>query len=129
MSPATLTLAPDGRRILTDPPSPPDIWFMDAATGARDRVTFAKPGTVSYESPTWSLDGRRFATAFQTADSMRIEVRAIEGGDASVLVTLHRHRHVQDWSGDARWLLLTDEHPQRSPDTRAGMSRRTASGF
>ena len=40
-----------------------ELRYADAATGARDRVTFAKPGTVSYESPTWSPDGRRFATA------------------------------------------------------------------
>ena len=121
MSPATLALAPDGRRILVDPPTPSalEIWLMDAATGVRDRVTFAKPGTISYESPTWSPDGKQFATAHQVADSMRIEVRGLEGNEPRPLVTLFHHHHVQHWSPDGRWLLLTEEHPERSSDLLA----------
>jgi serine/threonine-protein kinase len=121
MSIATLAVAPDQRRILTDPflSSSLDSWVMDAETGVRDRITFAAPGTFSYESPVWSPDGKRMAYAFQVNDSMRVHARTLEGGGDALLFALHHHHHLQDWSPDGAWLLLEEDHPERATDVIA----------
>jgi len=118
MSPATLTIAPDQRRIVADPfqSASLDIWLVDAVTGIRDRVTFAAPGTHSYESPVWSPDGRRIAYAFQVNDSMRVHAKTLETGADALLLVRHHHHHLQDWSPDAAWLLIQEEHPERGAD-------------
>jgi len=118
MSPATLTLSPDESRILADPfqSSSLDIWLMDAATGVLDRVTFAAPGTFSYESPVWSPDGRRMAYAYQMDDSMRVHARALDGREDAPLFARRHHHHLQHWSPDAAWLLVQEEHPERGSD-------------
>jgi serine/threonine-protein kinase len=114
---ATLALSPDGRRILTDPflSSSLDIWLMDAVTGERDRITFAAPGTVSYESPVWAPDAQHFAYAFEQRDSMRVHTRSLDGDDRFVFA-LENHSHLQDWSEDGAWLLVQEEHPERDSD-------------
>jgi Tol biopolymer transport system component len=115
---ANLDLSPDGRRIALDPflSSALDIWLMDAATGARERVTFVPPGTFAYESPVWAPDGRRIAYAFQADHSMRVHALTLDGGKDELLFTRRHHHHLQDWSPDGTWLLLGDEHPERQSD-------------
>jgi len=90
--------------------------MMDAETGARDRVTFAAPGTFTYESPVWSPDGRRMAYAFQVNDSMRIHATTLDGGEDSLLFARLHHHHLQEWSPDGAWLLVEEDHPERATD-------------
>jgi len=113
-----LQLTPDQRRILTDPfvSSALDIWMMDAGTGARDRITFVAPGTVSYEAPVLSFDGRRVAYAFEVNGAMRVHTVTLDGGADAPLLTLPHHHHLQDWSPDGLWLLSEEEHPERRSD-------------
>ena len=113
-----LQLTPDQRRILTDPfvSSALDIWMMDAATGRRDRITFVPPGTVSYEAPVLSSDGRRVAYAFEVDGAMQVHTVTLDGGSDAPLLTLPHHHHLQDWSPDGMWLLSEEEHPERRSD-------------
>ena len=115
---ASLSLSPDQRSVLVDFPTPStiDIWTLNAVSGVRDRVTFARPGTVTYESPVWAPNGMRVAYASQIGDSMRIDVQTLEGGDTAPLVTLHHHTHIMDWSPDGAWLLVEEGHPERQSD-------------
>jgi eukaryotic-like serine/threonine-protein kinase len=118
LSLATLNISPDQQRILTDPflPSSLDAWLMDATSGARDRVTFAAPGTVSHESPVRSPAGDRFAYAFEYEDSMRVHARSLEDGADTNLFAVEHHAHLQHWSPDGAWLLLASIHPERPSD-------------
>jgi hypothetical protein len=89
---------------------------LDAANGARERVTFVAPGTFSHESPVWAPDGRRIAYAFQADQSMRVHALTLDGGLDEFLFARPHHHHLQDWSADGAWLLLEEAHPERRSD-------------
>ncbi len=115
---ANVRISPDQRRVLIDIPTPTaiDVWTLDAVTGVPDRVTFAQPGTVTYESPLWSPDGERIAYATQLGDSMRIDLLTLGGSQPVRVLTPHHHHHLMDWSLDGNWLLLEEGHPERKSD-------------
>jgi len=102
-------VSPDGkrltltiRRVAND-----DIFTIDLASGARQRLTF---GSVEDESSVWSPDGREIAfTSSWRGDARRIFIAPADGSQEARLVhTDSRHIHTLDWSPDGRWLLLED---------------------
>ena len=113
--------SPDGRRIafglseVSDLNSPSDLWVIDAARGARTRVTFAE-NTRFY--PIWSRDGTRLTFANGTGLTNRLQSALADGsGGLESLTDTTARRFPTSWSRDGRALAFF-AGPAAPPDFR-----------
>jgi Tol biopolymer transport system component len=84
-----------------------DIWMFDGERGNTTRFTFLAPGSANY--PVWSPDGSQIAYSTWKAGETSVIVRPAGGtGKETVLFHSSGIYNTQSWSGNGRWLLITD---------------------
>jgi serine/threonine protein kinase/Tol biopolymer transport system component len=111
--PASLAIAPDGRRavvMVTSPQITADLWMVEFARGLVSRLTFSDGGEVG---PVWAPDsGRLVYRSSATANaSFSLMVKDIDGTTEAALGGQRVAGIANDWSRDGRFVLFT-----RGPD-------------
>lgn len=108
--------APDGKRLAISSIEPQsqelDLWLMDATAGTTTRFTF-EPG--EYDAPRWSRDGSRLTFA-RTRTRKGIYEKPSNGAGVETQIFPSPHEGLmipQDWSPDGRFLVFSDQPPQR----------------
>jgi len=82
-----------------------DIWVLPAHGGEPHRLTI---DAAEDEFPVWSADEKAIAyTSANTGMTRRIVVLQLDGG-SRVVRSWPRHAHVNSWSSDGKWLLLSN---------------------
>jgi len=91
-----------------------DIWVIDAARGANQRLTF---DPAEDDSPIWSPDGTRIVFSSERSGAADIYMKPATGA-APDEVMLHSstNKTPEDWSPDGRFLLYNAEDPQTAVD-------------
>jgi len=100
-------LSPDGQQIAVTGESPGaiDIWVLPVGGSEPRRLTL---DPAEDEFPVWKSDGSAIAyTSANTGTTRRIIVQELNGG-RRVVRTWPRHAHVNAWSPDGRWLILSN---------------------
>jgi serine/threonine protein kinase len=131
--PASVALAPDGRRaalMVTSPRFTSDLWVVEFARGLISRLTFTDGGEVA---PVWAPDSRRLAYRSRGGGnrSFSLMVKDVDGtGDGESPVGNLVGGVPNGWSSDGRFLLFT-----RGPDANTldlfalSIQRRTETGL
>ena len=100
-------LSPDGKRVavmIRDlHRGKRDIWVFDLVRGNRSRLTF---DPADHVNPTWSPDGERIAFTSTRKGMRDIYVISASGGQDEVVIESKRHKSVEDWSADGKFLIF-----------------------
>jgi eukaryotic-like serine/threonine-protein kinase len=112
-------LSPDERRIVFDETTrgSRSVWTLDVDTGVRTRLTF--PGTDDWQ-PIWSPDGTRvlFGSYRNGPIDMYLQPASGGGHDEAFMVSSIQ-KGPRDWSKDGRFVLYTQDSPEKKEDLYA----------
>jgi hypothetical protein len=112
--PASVALAPDGRRaavMITSPQITPDLWLVEFARGLTSRLTFSDDAEIS---PVWAPDSRRlvYRTGVRASQGFSLMVKDVDGTSDAVSPAEKPVAGVPNsWSNDGRFIFYT-----RGPD-------------
>jgi Tol biopolymer transport system component/DNA-binding winged helix-turn-helix (wHTH) protein len=98
-------LSPDGRRILYDEGSPPDVWTLDLERGARTRIT---SDPQAERRAIWSPDGTSIVFDAHRDGGRAIYEKRADGAlpEKLLLATGAHNVAVTDWSADGRFIIF-----------------------
>jgi serine/threonine-protein kinase len=101
-----LRASPDGRFIILSHQANSDVFVYDLKRGIQTKLTFE---TGEDETPVWAPDSKRYAYAsVRDRNERHIVVRQADGSSGEqILWTTPAHIHVDDWSADGKFLMLT----------------------
>lgn len=109
----TVTISPDGSRAIfvrSASPSESSLWLSDLTRGGAAPLS---SGPGRNDLPVWSPDGTRVVFAADREGAQEIYIKTVL--DASPEVPLYRNgkpfKNVNAWSGDGKWLALTQLDP------------------
>jgi eukaryotic-like serine/threonine-protein kinase len=109
-------LSPDGSRLVLNIGGPEnDIWTFDLARGALMRQTFE---IGEDETPMWSPDGAWIAYASTRGDQRFVFRQRADGTGSEEplwMAPAPTHGHVEDWTRDARTLIVSIAPTTASP--------------
>ncbi|HTK48270.1 MAG TPA: hypothetical protein VL328_09860, partial [Gemmatimonadaceae bacterium] len=101
--------SPDGRRVVHGGFAPgrdsSDLWVTDVESGTTQRLT--TDGNDNND-PTWGPDGKSIAYAADAVAGKDVYVRALDGGEARILVRRDGIQWPTDWARDGSALLFTN---------------------
>ena len=106
----------DGRLVAAvyDPRSrTSDIWVLDVARGASQRLTF---DPAEEDEPSWSPDGLRVAFKSQRNGPFDLFTKPATGAADEVALKSSINKTPEHWSPDGRFLMFTADDPQAASD-------------
>ena len=112
-------LSPDGRRVAVDRlvQGNRDVWLMDLERGGMTRFTF---DAALDQVPLWSPDGMRIVFRSTRKGPTDLYVKPSNGaGTEELLLETPNGKTAQDWSGDGRFLLYSEQDPKTAADLKA----------
>lgn len=100
----TVSVSPDGTKLVAATLEPNSIWVYDIARGTRTRVTFH--ASVNGQ-PSWSPDGKMIAFMSSRSGQYHLYQKAADGtGNAIPLVVDDATELYPSWSADGRYLVF-----------------------
>jgi Tol biopolymer transport system component len=107
-----VTLSPDGTRAAGQRVDPVTlagtaIWFLDFARN--DTLTRMTSGSFRHFDPVWSPAGDRVAYVSSAGDQVDWKPSGGSGASEVVLPPNGKQKHLNDWSGDGRLLLFSEQ--------------------
>jgi Tol biopolymer transport system component len=108
-----LVLSPDGTKIAATESDPvgrtTDIWVMDTATGASNRLTF---GQGVNTTPVWSPDSTRIAYEAIRKGKVGVFIKSANGSGVEELVReFPQAVTLTEWTDDGKYLIYTAPPP------------------
>jgi dipeptidyl aminopeptidase/acylaminoacyl peptidase len=108
-----LCISPDGKSVaiaVRASSGLADIWRMDLARGAQNRLTFDGRG----QTAAWSPDGQRIEYGAVAQNLYETSARGV--GPADTILQAQHNVYVADWSPDGRYLLYQEQSPETQGD-------------
>ena len=109
-------LSPNGQRLAVfKPEGGGDIWVTELETGISTRFTL----DPAFDNvPLWSRDGTRIAFVSNRSGGVFNIYQKNAGGTApeELLLKTPRHKQLNDWSRDDRYLVYEEDDPQTKTD-------------
>jgi Tol biopolymer transport system component len=91
-----------------------DVWIHDQARGTTSRVTF---DPASDDTPVWSPDGKSVIFVSARGGTFGLYEKSVGGASQEELLLKSDHPITpEDWSGDGRFVLYTEQDPKTNAD-------------